>query len=199
MTGFELVAELASSLAWPAVVFLGLVLAWTKRDSISQAFERRNMDGSPRGIKRAKAGIFEIEWDEAIRSVEEKIRDDAPDNSQNRNISSSEAEFSERMSRVADLSPTAAVLESSAWIEQELRSFAEKSNIEHRRLPMRRIIQTTHSLGAIDGDTREILEGMFALRNEAAHRVGMADISKAQAHEYIQIAEKVIRELQKIN
>jgi hypothetical protein len=72
MSGFQLTASLASSLAWPAVLIAFVAFAWFKRSDLVSLFDSRKKS-SERPLKRFKAGPVEFEWNDVKETVNSQI------------------------------------------------------------------------------------------------------------------------------
>src|SRR5262249_46161637 len=108
MSGFQLIANLTQSLAWPlAVVIAALVL----RKPLAHLITNRPP-------QRVKAGPFEVEWERLIAEAEKEIegttctpRGDVPPR----------PSVVEELAPAAEAAPVVAVQEAYATIERELR------------------------------------------------------------------------------
>lgn len=195
MSGFELVASLASSLAWPVVAIIILAFIWIKRNDISNLFNFRSMPQG-RTLRRVRAGPVELEWDQLIESTVEQVSEvpattiDAPADSVRKELRT-----------IAGSVPAAAVLEAFARLEQPLRELYEtvrdryESTLGGRYSPrapsVPRMARILLESGLISNRIHGAILNLNRLRNEAAHRVGGADITTDQAHEYLELVDRV--------
>jgi hypothetical protein len=192
MSGFQLSASLASSLAWPLVVVALLVFAWIKRDDIANVFSLRNPHQG-RVLRRVRAGPLELEWDQLIESTAEKVAEAPP---------VSDADYAGRTSKelneVALSSPPAAVLEAFARLELRLREIFDQVGGTGRlpgldRSPgVPQIAAYLVGRGIISREIQTAIRNLSRLRNEASHRVGDADITTGQAFEYLELVDNVL-------
>jgi hypothetical protein len=193
VSGFQLAASLVSALAWPVFVMIILLLAWIKRAPIADLITSRSI-GQGRALRRLRAGPIEIEWDQLIESTAEKVLEASP-----REAPVADAEVSQELATIADSIPAAAVLEAFARVEHRLREITADINVDTSRRRAR-TVGTMARLAFLSGlITEEILGAIYnltRLRNEAAHRVGEADITSDQAHDYLQLVDRVLRAMQ---
>jgi hypothetical protein len=189
VSGFQLTASLASSLAWPVVLLATVAFVWFKRSDLVTLFESRKKS-SERPLKRFKAGPVEFEWEQLIDATSKQISAEvlptAPDNL-----------VSKELDTIVDSVPTAAVLEGSARVEQRLRqlvSHGSGGNPETGRYAtMTALARTAFEERLISEETYKAIDNLRRLRNEAAHRVGGADITADQAREYLQLVDRVLK------
>jgi hypothetical protein len=189
VSGFQLTASLASSLAWPVVLLAIVAFVWFKRSDLVALFESRKKS-SERPLKRFKAGPVEFEWEQLIDATSKQISAEvlptAPDNL-----------VSKELDTIVDSVPTAAVLEGSARVEQRLRQLvshgADGNPKTGRYATMTALARTAFEEGLISEETYKAIDNLRRLRNEAAHRVGGADITADQAREYLQLVDRVLK------
>lgn len=186
MSGFQLTASLASSLAWPVLVLAIAVFAWIRRAAIATFFNSSSKP-SPKSLKRFKAGPVEFEWEQLIESTEKQVATVGP-------LVSSNMTIGQMLSDIADTVPTAAVLEAFARVERRLREVtANLPIIPNMRVPpVRAMARQAFENGLISEEIAGAIFNLSRLRNEAAHRVGEADISASQAHEYLDLVDRVL-------
>jgi len=196
MSGFQLTASLASSLAWPLVVLLLLIFAWIKRKDIGKILNLREMPQG-RALRRVRAGPVELEWDQLIESTAEKAAEvplvEAP---------SPNGLVRQELNAVARSVPTAAVLEASARLEQRLYAIVQQLPDRYRTnlvsTPSRpvpnvlRMVDVLVAAEVISPDIRQVIYNLIQLRNEASHRVGGVDITTEQADDYLALVDRVL-------
>jgi len=187
VSGFQLAASLASSLAWPVLVAAILIFAWSKRRAISELLNLRSISHG-RTLRRVRAGPVELEWDQLIESTAKQISDAVP-------MVDAKPRGTVRrdLDTVASSVPAAAVLEGFARLERQLRVKTQGILDTHSEPGRRRIERSVLAMARSARDhnliSEEILSG---LRNEAAHRVGGDDITTEQAREYLDLVDSVI-------
>jgi hypothetical protein len=193
MSGFQLVASLASSLAWPVIVMVMLIFVWSKRDDIQKLFSPRSISHG-RTLKRLRAGPVELEWDQLIESTAEQVSE-----SLNTPITVTEESVKQELGPIANSVPAAAVLEAFARVERRLRKIFDKLpyDLKSVRYGMHSpgvslIADILSENGLISREIRLAIYNLNQLRNEAAHRVGEADITTDQANEYLGLVDSVL-------
>lgn len=194
MSGFQLTASLASSLAWPLVTIAILFFIWAKRDSIAK-FLSLDLTLQGRALRRLRAGPVEVEWDQLIATTAEQVPDtpalEPP----------AEKSSREELVKIAESVPTAAVLEAYARLEGRLRELYKRVEDQFRsgtpasltrpastHQVMRALVQS----GLMSEEVWSAIRNLNALKNEAAHRVGAADITTEQAYEYLELIGRVL-------
>jgi hypothetical protein len=179
MSGFQLTASLVSSLVWPFVVVIVLIFLWTRRTEIGKFFSNNSISRG-RPLRRIKAGPLELEWDQLVELTTDKVKD----------ISGlyEPGPISERLRPMAREDPAAAVLVAFNDVEQSLRNLLPQYS---NRAEVGRLAELALSDGLIPQQVWTAINNLIALRNEAAHRVGEADITSTQAYEYLNLADHV--------
>jgi hypothetical protein len=200
MSGFQLVASLASSLAWPIVVAAGFIFVWIKRDEVGRLFNSRAMTQG-RTLRRVRAGPVELEWEQLIETTAEKIPESPAA------VSTLGKSVRQELATIADSVPAAAVLEASARLERRLRELygslrnedgASPAGKYPSRAAFGQMVRLLTANGSFSPETEEALLNLTRLRNEAAHRVGGADITTSQAYDYLELVDRVLDYLRDI-
>jgi hypothetical protein len=187
MSGFQLTASLVSSLAWPLITITILIFIWVKRSDIGSLLSSNSI-AQGRALRRLRAGPVEVEWDQLIAATAEQVPDiPAPEPSAEE---SSRAE----LAKIADSVPTAAVLEAYARLEGLLRELYARQNPAPVSRPRStyEIIDSLAKSGLISGEISFAIRNLSRLKNEAAHRVGAADITTEEAYEYLELVDRVL-------
>lgn len=201
-------ASLVASLAWPVVIAIGVCAAWVKRGEIISLVGSNGAIAEGRRLKRFKAGPVELEWETLIQATAEHIDRAAPvaaPSPQNRDAEDAPSQDTghsgagippEAVGAISSIVPTAAVLEEFARIESRLREMLREAGEEiPSRGNARVLIRRALNLDLISPELANIIDNLAKLRNEAAHRVGGADISTEQARQYLELAERVLTAL----
>ena len=201
MSGFQFVASLASSLAWPLVVVVLFAFVWIKREDIGNVFNFRAMPQG-RTLRRVRAGPVELEWDQLIESTAEKIAEVplaatlGPQDGVQQDLKD-----------IARSVPTAAVLEAFARLEKRLREIFDQGVVDYEKVrPLPRRVETMPVMlavlsrrGVISDEIQESIRNLNRLKNEASHRVGGADITADQASDYLELVDRVLDYLNDIS
>jgi len=186
VSGFQLTASLASSLAWPVIVLGIATFAWLNRSDLTALFYARPKP-SGRPLKRLKAGPVEFEWEQLIEATDEQVpTGEVPDPSDGSAVST-------ELDSIADSVPTAAVLEGFARVEQRLRQITTGLERFRRNPSMGWLARKAFEENLISEETFGAIANLSRLRNEAAHRVGEADITADQAHEYLRLVDRALK------
>ncbi len=102
----------------------------------------------------------------------------------------------ERFDALAEISPSAAVLEAWINIERALRELAHRKLLKERRLqPVHQLMRELRSLQIISPRLASMLDDLRALRNEAIHQITERQISLTEARRYKEIVDQVGDEL----
>jgi hypothetical protein len=185
MSGFQLTASLVSSLIWPAVIVIVIVLLWARRSEIGK-FINDNPVSRGRPFRRIKAGPIELEWDQLVELTIDSVRD----------ISGrlERSPVSDELRPMAREDPTAAVLVAFNQVEQALRRLFPQFG----KASVSRLAELARSEGLIPEQVWAAVNNLIALRNAAAHRLGDADITPGEAYEYLSISDHVVSILQRL-
>jgi hypothetical protein len=205
MSGFQLTASLASSLAWPVIVLILFAFMWIKRDDISRLFSLRTMQQG-RTLRRLRAGPVELEWDQLIESTAEQVSEVPPITT---SVSASVGLVRQELNDIARNVPTAAVLEAFARLEQRLREIFDQVRDDNEEGPsgkytprfygMPQMVRVLSERGIIPDEIRAAILNLNRLRNEASHRVGGADITADQAYDYLELVDRILDYLKGIS
>lgn len=179
MSGFQLTASLASSLAWPVLAAAVLTFLWIKRAAVTQ-LARDSSVGRGRMIRRLKAGPFELEWDQLVEETTSRVRKLSRE--------SQPPPYFRHLRETARRNPAIAVQTAFSEVEQSLRKLVP----EYPYTGFERLAAIAQEKGLIPEQVRVALDNLVALRNTAAHRVGEADITIDQAYEYLDLAEYIM-------
>jgi hypothetical protein len=176
------VASLVQSLAWPAGVATVVIVL---RKPIAAVLGQ--------GVRRLKAGPVEVEFDQVQAEVREdlarspELAEAAPAEGQ---ASAPATSLDKELSRLAELSPEAAVMEASRRIEYRLAEMLDDAGVPHRRIGLRGLARLAQEHGLISDETLAAIEGMSVLRNLVAHVRG--DIGVDRARDYLALADAVL-------
>ena len=176
------VASLVQSLAWPAGVATAVIVL---RKPIAAMLGQ--------GVRRLKAGPVEVEFDQVQAEVREdlarspELAEAAPAEGQ---ASTPATSLGKELSRLAELSPEAAVMEASRRIEYRLAEMLDDAGVPHRRIGLRGLARLAQEHGLISDETLAAIDGMSVLRNLVAHVRG--DIGVDRARDYLALADAVL-------
>jgi hypothetical protein len=173
------IASLVHSLAWPAGV---VAVVTVLRRPIGVALSR--------GIRRARFGPVELEFDQLQAEVREELRR-SPDLAE-ADVPALAAGLREELARLAEVSPPAAVSAAYARIEARLVEVLDSagapsaSAVGGRALAL---LARRHEL--ISDETLTAVEGLSVLRDLTAHGVGDT-IGAERARDYLALADAVL-------
>lgn len=180
MSALDFVASLVSSLAWPATAIVLVVIL------------RKPIAGALSGdVKRWRAGPAGVEfeyWERKSVKVREALERASPQGK----AALGDIE-SEELEEVARIAPVAAVLNSFARVEFELRSRLEDlGEVDMDRMSGLRLAQRARERGVINQETLTAIEGLAVLRNLAAHGRPDSDLDTSRALEFVHLADAVL-------
>lgn len=164
-------------IVWPATT---LALAWFFRTELRAVLAR---------ISSLKYKDWEAKFDRGLAQVEGAI---AP-------VKKEDAEREEtldRLERLTEISPRAAILEAWIELEQVLFHMAEVYQIKDRS-PLR-IIETLYSKGIVTKELASAFNEMRQLRNEAAHVPDFV-VEEKKAQRYIGLSSGMALLLRKVD
>jgi hypothetical protein len=169
-------AEFIADVAWPLTV---LTIALLFRKPLTEAL------ASATG--RVAAGPFSLEWKRRVTDVEGDL-----------GLSSSIPDgevggAAGKLDEIAQVSPTAAIVEAFGQVEAALRQVLEARGVKALDDPwsVRHVAEVARDKGVITTETYDAIEGLSVLRNLAAHG-GEKDISRQRAQEFVALAQGVI-------
>ncbi len=166
-----------ASLAWPVFALVVVLL-----------FRSQITDLLSSGMRRFKAGPFEVEWDRQLSEAEAEL--DQP------GVPAPPAAvgpLSEELAGVARAAPAAGVMEAHARVERELRQLLTEDGVtdDALRTGAAGLARQAGKRGLITEETARAIEGLTVLRNLAAHgRAG--EVSVERATEYLVLADAVL-------
>jgi hypothetical protein len=179
----QFIASLVSSLTWPVAVVTIVLLFRTKLAELLSS-----------GIRRLKAGPFEVEWDRT--SSEVRVELDQP-GVPSIDVSTDRGPFARDLAELTRISPTAAVVQGYARVEVALRE--KLSGIEDDaklRTSAAGLARLAAQQNKITDETARAIEGLAILRNLAAHG-GVRDMTTDRAMDYLVLVDAVLYILSK--
>jgi hypothetical protein len=175
-----------ASLAWPVAAILAVLL-----------FRRQIARLLSTGVRRAKAGPFEMEWERQASEVEAEVDTPPPPMQLAPPTSADAFEYvSEDLRPLAERAPYAAIMEAYAILEQRLRETLVEANIEPEpdvRIGAARLARIALKAGLISDEDARAIQGVGVLRNMAAHRTSDSpEISTDRAIEYLSLIDAIL-------
>ena len=143
-----------------------------------------------------------MEWEQLIETTAEKVPESPA------TVSIRDKSVRQELTTIANSVPTAAVLEAFARLERRLHELYDsvrdeyESTVAGRYPPRPSVIRMARILaagGLISEEIQAAILNLTQLRNEAAHRVGEADITTDQAYEYLELVDRVLDYLKSIS
>lgn len=175
VSGFELVAALVSSLAWPVVVLVVALL-----------FRRQLAALLARPFTSLKAGPVEVVWDREIAEVEAELG--APSLPEPQPVG--DARPSEQLAEVARIAPAAAIVQAFARVEAQLRQLLSDADLDPGRGSAMQLARRAQEAGIVQPETVRAIEGIAVLRNLAAHG-HEAELDEPRALDYLALTDAV--------
>ena len=175
MDPLAFVASLVSSLAWPAVVVIALVVY---REPIGRMVERLP--------KRVKAGPIEVEWPELATGARVALATASEVNGV-----ASEGSLTERLADVANKEPAAAIMAAWSEIENVLRSKIGDIGVRQPISAGMMLARLVHDRGLISDASLQAIEGLARLRNLAVHGRS-EEVDREKALDYLTLADATL-------
>lgn len=179
MDGYQFVAALVGSLAWPAVVGFLLFLL---RKQLTRLAERLEELSLPGGMK----ATFEKQL-QAGREIVEQIPDQTPTQQV-----PTEPEEENKLQKLAIDAPRGAILLAYLDLENELRDIAIKLGMGAKTTNQRSIMEALVKRGFVSRDASLLFDALRNARNSAAHAYGSQPVTTQEAFEYIRQVTSLI-------
>lgn len=174
MSGFELMAALVGSLAWPVVALIVAVL-----------FRRQISALLARPLSSLKAGPLEAVWDRQVAEAQAELPEPQPTPTD-----SSDDAGTDRLRQVARAAPVAAVLGAFAELEGQLRELLVKGGVDAGQGGALQMARRAYDAGLVQPETVKAIEGTAVLRNLAAHG-HEGELGEARALDYLALVGAV--------
>lgn len=173
MDGYQFVAALVGSLAWPAVV---CALLYLLRKQLTRLAERLEELSLPGGMK----ATFEKEL-QVGREIVEQIPAQAPA------VERVPIEFEEenKLHRLAIEAPDGAIVLAYIDLEKALRDIAIKLSMGPKVMNQRSIMEELVKRGLVSRDASRLFDALRGARNSAAHAFGDKPVTSQDAFEYM--------------
>jgi hypothetical protein len=182
MNGLQFIASLVRSLAWPLAII-----------AIALIFQKQLRQLASRPMRRLKAGPLEVEFDRLLSEVEVSV--EAPPKTALVTGKRSENALIEALEVMATTSPSAAVMNAHAIVEQELRSLISSPIASVSNMSMGQLLRLALDQSAITPETAKAVEGITVMRNLAAHG-GANEVTSERARDYLALVDSVLYSLQ---
>lgn len=170
MSVLQFIASLAGSLAWPAVV---LVVALVFRKQLAALI------GRP--LSSLKAGMFHAVWDREVADLSPNTADQA---------SARPSRIRSDLTALALVNPTAAVEESFARLESDLRQKLADAGLDSERGTVMDAARTAEATRLIPSTAVNAIESLATLRNLALHGHGN-ELDAPRAREFILLTDSI--------
>lgn len=178
MSGFELIAQLVTALAWPVAA---LLIAFVLKKPLARMLGHRPPS-------RVKAGPFEMTWDEGLAKAETELQAVVPPDP----AAKSGASIREELSSEVEVAPAVAVLEAHATVERELRSILWDVEPEHASsMGAVGLARLAAQKGKITPETANAVEGITVLKNLTKHDQSR-EVTPDRAADYVSLADAVL-------
>ena len=174
----DILIRLTEVLVWPVVV---IILAFLFKREVSRVFKR---------LAHIKYKDLEATFTEGLREAE-RLSKTMPISLHKKPLleASPQVENGERLERLLDISPRAAIMEAWIDIESAITSAAEHFGIQGE-IPRGRhqVIQYLSQEGIFKNEVVETYNRLRSLRNEAAHAPDLT-LSPTEATRYVDLAK----------
>jgi len=186
----ELITQLIEILIWPATV---LIIVFTFRSEILKIIPK---------LFVLKYKDFEMKFNNQLNAIEKKADDlnifVTDDIAVSDDTSVKEETELERLLRISEFSPRAAIAESWIEVEKAVRTAARKSDLQIKnRESLKSIARALMSKGILNQNTFSIFNELRHFRNEAAH-VPDFMLTHKESEKYIDLALRLANEINKI-
>lgn len=187
----EHVVNIIDALAWPAaVVWLGYLFRSDLRKLLGRVTSLKYKD-------------VEASFEKELAAAEEEARKALPNKEKPSSLADEEPVYPspyderyERLLRIAEESPRAALLEGWVEVEASLSEAAERNGVQNsRRTSPRKVVLELINTGGYANTLLPFFEDLRGLRNEAAHASHFVPTSK-QTRRYLQMAIELALTLQ---
>lgn len=198
MEWVNLCIELIGHIAWPASIF-GLALIFRSQvKGLLRAEEVESIEAGPGGVKLTRRKIGE-----ELSVVRSKIEASEwqLDAHKLPAEESSAAGLGDRVKKIVEIDPPAAVFASAAHFESTLRErlieLDRRQDGPHSNFrPMRQSIELARKHGILTDDQAEAAVRLNEMRNQIAHEYQHVDLDKEQAIEFCELARELEVEIE---
>lgn len=173
MDGYQFIAALVASLAWPAVV---VVLLYLLRKQLTALAERLRELSLPGGMK----ATFEKEL-QVGREIVEQI----PAQNPVPQLAPPAPEEDNKLHRLAIEAPDGAIVLAYIELEKSLRDVAIKLGMGSKVTNQRSIMEELVKRNLVSQDASRLFDSLRRARNSAAHSVSDQQVTTQDALEYI--------------
>ena len=180
MDGYQFIAALVGSLAWPAVVG---VLLYVLRKHLTGLAERLKELSLPGGMK----ATFEKEL-----SVGREIVEQLPAQIPAPQLPPPPPEEENKLYRLAIESPKGAIIVSYLELEKELRDIGSRLGMGPSVTNQRSVIEELVEKNLLTRDASRLFNSLRRARNSAAHAVGQEQVTSQDALEYIRQTNQLL-------
>lgn len=196
MGTFEFISSLIDSLAWPAAV---IVLGFSLRRPISKMLTKMPLKRLEAGPSGFKLEYFDEKLEEARNELKEaraERPDIAPGVPEALPVKvATRDDFMEEMTQLAEIAPSAVILESFARLDKVLsetfKAKLDDGRIPHRPVTARQLVRRAVERGLIAPSEVAAFDDVAVLRNVVAHG-GTAELDKARALSYASLVRLLI-------
>jgi hypothetical protein len=195
MGALQFISSVVSSLSWPVLVFILVVVLRKPLSKMLNTQLIRRFEAGPAGVK--------IEYiDQKLQEVKVElatsasltasaiagVKEGEPDSRSN--DSSEQDDFVTEITKVAEISPSAAVMESFSRVERALREAVKELGGDGDRASVRTVARKAVSLGIILAPELAAIDDLSAVRNTTAHSYVALDVDRSV--EYSMLAGDLI-------
>jgi len=186
MNWLQFISSLVSSLAWPAGV---VAVVFILRRPLTKMLNARPV----KSLKAGPAGIEVEYFDEKLQEVREDLGVPAP--TQLPGETAGRNDFMDEMTQLAEVAPSAVILESFARLEKVLREAIDVSQgngrTPSRPSSVRALARQAVEQGLITPSEFSAFEDVSVLRNLVAHAKPV-ELDAARALEYAKLVRQLI-------
>lgn len=181
MTCLEFIASITSSLAWPVVLLIGLLIM---KEPLLKALPR---------LQKVKFKELEAEFDRDLDKIEQDVKAAGLEEVEDTEIVE---DLQDRLEQISQISPNAAIVEAFRSVEQSAKTLIKSRNLHpdyKTASPYKLIERVLSQNDFLNKKEISIFRDLRNLRNKITHSDLHA--SKKQADEYIELAALLIAKI----
>jgi hypothetical protein len=182
MSWLEFIAKIISALAWPTAFLVALFML------------RKHIISLIPGLRRLKYKDIELEFSESLKELTRKVPTEVLPEA----IPQETNETFDHLSRLATISPRAAILESWIIVEAAAAEAIEKLKIAPYRsgpIPAIKLGEYLKRAEVLNDHSREVFDSLRYLRNQAVHS-SEAEFAPKDVGQYIDLAITLAQKIQ---
>jgi hypothetical protein len=192
MDTLTFISSILSSIAWPLTIVL---LAYLFRNSIARILDSVR-------LKRIKRGDLQIEFEQKLTELKEKVDVAVPSKlhyakPNKKLVAPGDERFliDNEIQAITNVNPAAGIALAWSHVERELSAAVSRLGIsaDYARNPANKNIQLLKESGYINQEIYGVLNDLRTLRNKAVHAMYDPTLTIAEAEDFSQVSENIVR------